>query len=64
MQAEGLEALKTFKMPDVLKLLVYGIYGEGNGGDYALRKNDSELLGLEKEDLETVVRGVYESSQK
>ena len=64
MQSEGLEALKTFSMPDVLKLLVYGIYGEGNGGDYALTKNDSELLGLEKEDLETVVRRIYEAQKQ
>jgi hypothetical protein len=64
MQVEGLEALKTYAMPGVLKLLVYGIFGEGNGADYALRKNDSALLGLESEDLEAVVRGIYKGQQQ
>jgi hypothetical protein len=46
--------------PGVMEVLAYGTFSEGKAGDYALRKNDSKLLGLEKEDLETVIRGVCE----
>lgn len=52
----GRAALQAGGGHDVLNLLIWGIYGKGNGGDFGLVKNDNALLGLPQESLDAVIR--------
>ena len=52
----GLAALQAGGGPDVLNLLVWGLFGRGNGGDYGRTKDDNALLGLERETLDEVIQ--------
>lgn len=63
LQESGLKALQAGGGPDVALLILFGILGEGNGGDYGLAKNDNALLGLEGEDLLAVVKDIVQRNK-
>lgn len=56
LREKGLEAVSKGDRGGFLDLLRFGLFGEGNGGDFGLFKSDNGLLGLEEEDLDEAVR--------
>lgn len=46
----------------LFKIVQATLFRKELGSDFALRKNDNKLLGLEEEDLDTVIRGVFDKS--
>lgn len=65
-EEQGKESMKKGEFfPGLFNLLKVPMWRAGTGGDYSrLGKDDNQLLGLEQEDLDTVLAEVYAQAQK
>jgi hypothetical protein len=57
-EKEGREMLSQGNFYGEYSLIQVSLFRQGFGADFGLRQNDNKLLGLEDEDLDTVLKGI------
>ena len=58
LEKEGKDLLAIGKPFGVYNLIQTGFFRRGYGQDFGLHKSDNKVLGLEEEDLDTVLKGI------